>query len=209
MSADHRDDPPVRLLVASTPHGVALLAAAADAGLLGAARERLLLVANTAPIPETVPAPDALPGFRPLRDRFGRVLSWNAAVTPLHPAAWTPRPDDAPLWERQLRSLWGLGDTAVELVVERVETGPGRALAQIFPDAPLTVYATGLSAYGPTPDRLDPLVGTRVRRLLHPGLAPGLRPLLLAEFGVEAGQVPGEALRAVAARAATELPDPG
>ncbi|MCG3043967.1 hypothetical protein L7D48_25895, partial [Streptomyces sp. S1A] len=120
-----------------------------------------------------------------------------------------PRPDDAPLWERQLRSLWGLGDAAVELVVERVEAGPGQALARIFPDAPLTVYATGLSAYGPTPGRLDPLVGARVRRLLHPGLVPGLRPLLLAEFGVAAETVPGEALRAVAARAARELPDTG
>ncbi|MFP8904817.1 hypothetical protein [Streptomyces atacamensis] len=204
-----RNASPVRLLVASTPHGAALLAAAADAGLLGTARERLLLVANTAPVPETVPAPDALPGFRPLRDRFGRVLSWNAAVAPLHPGAWTPRPDDAPLWERQLRSLWGLGDAAVELVVEGVEAGPGQALARIFPDAPLDVYATGLSAYGPTPGRLDPLVGTRVRRLLHPGLVPGLRPLLLAEFGVPAEEVPGRALRAVAARAARELPDPG
>lgn len=209
MTADRRNGSSVRLLVASTPHGAALLAAAADAGLLGTARERLLLVANTAPVPETVPAPDTLPGFRPLRDRFGRVLSWNAALAPLHPAAWAPRPDDAPLWERQLRSLWGLGDAAVELVVERVEAGPGQALARIFPDAPLTVYATGLSAYGPTPGRLDPLVGARVRRLLHPGLVPGLRPLLLAEFGVAAETVPGEALRAVAARAARELPDTG
>jgi hypothetical protein len=195
--------------VASTPHGAALLAAAVDAGLLGTARERLLLVANTAAVPETAPAPDALPGFAPLRGRFGRVLSWNAAVAPLHPGAWTPRPDDAPLWERQLRALWGLGGAEVELVVERVEAGPGRALARIFPDAPLDVYATGLSAYGPTPGKLDPLVGTRVRRLLHLGTVPGLRPLLLAEFGVPAKEVPAGAFRAVVAESARELPDPG
>ncbi|GAA2452497.1 hypothetical protein [Streptomyces macrosporus] len=198
----------VQVLVASTAQGAALLAAALDAGLPGAAEERLLLVANTAAVPETTPAPDALPGFAPLRRRFDRVLSWNAVIRPLHPGAWVPRADDAPLWERQLRALWGLADAEVELAVEGVDAAPAQALARIFPDAPLDVYVTGAAAYGPTPGKLDPLLGTRVRRLLHPGLLPGLRPLLLTEFGVEARAVPAGALRAVLAEAARELPRP-
>ncbi|MTE20702.1 hypothetical protein F0L17_16610 [Streptomyces sp. TRM43335] len=199
----------VQLLAADTPHGIALLAAAVDAGLLGEGRERLLLTASRAPAPETVPAPDETPGPAALLNRFDRVLSWSRLIRPLHPAAWAPRPDDAPLWERQLRSLWGLEDAEVELVVERVGTGPARALARIFPDAPLVVYATGLSAYGPTPGKLDPLVGTRVRRLLHPPLLPAARPLLLSEFGVPAEAVPAGALRDVAAKAARALPPTG
>lgn len=198
----------VQLLAADTPHGITLLAAAADAGLLGGGRERVLLTASRAPAPETVPAPEETPGPAALLNRFDRVVSWSRLVRPLHPAAWAPRPDDAPLWERQLRSLWGLEDAEVELVVERVGTGPARALARIFPDAPLTVYATGLSAYGPTPGKLDPLVGTRVRRLLHPPLLPAARPLLLSEFGVPAEAVPVGALREAAAAAARALPSP-
>ncbi|GAA2396000.1 alpha-2,8-polysialyltransferase family protein [Streptomyces glaucosporus] len=213
----------VRLLVAGTAQGVALLAAALDVGLLAERppeegppeerlpegdEERVLLVANTAAVPETTPAPDALPGFAPLRRRFDRVLSWNDVIRPLHPGHWVPRADDAPLWERQVRALWGLEDAEVELVVEDVHTAPAQALARIFPDAPLDVYATGAAAYGPTPGRLDPLLGTRVRRLLHPGLLPGLSPLLLAEFGVEPRAVPAGALRAVLAESARELPPP-
>ncbi|PJE96751.1 hypothetical protein CUT44_17165 [Streptomyces carminius] len=199
---------PVQLLVVTTSHGAALLAAAADAGLLGPARERLPVVASAAPVPEAVPAPAAPPGAAPPLARFGRVLSWDAVVRPLHPGGWVPRADDAPLWERQLRALWGLGGAGVELVVERVESAPARALARIFPDAPLTVLAPGLSAYGPTPGRLDPLTGTRVRRVLHPDVLPGLRPLLLAEFGTAARAVPATALRAVAAEWARELEPP-
>ena len=41
-------------------------------------------------------------------------------------------------------------------------------------------------SYGPTRNKLDPLVGTRVRRLLHLDLVPGLTPLLLTEFDVPA-----------------------
>ncbi|WP_031506324.1 hypothetical protein [Streptomyces megasporus] len=198
----------VRLLVAGTPLGAALQAAALDADLSGAGGERLLLVAGDAAVPETTPAPDALPGFAPLRRRFDRVLSWNDVIRPLHPGSWVPRADDAPLWERQLRSLWGLGNAEVELVVEGVDTAPAQALARIFPDAPLDVCVTGAAAYGPTPGKLDPLLGTRVRRLLHLGPLPGLRPLLLTEFEAEERVVPADALRAVLAEAARELPRP-
>lgn len=186
-----------QILMASTPYGTATLAAALDAGCLPPADRRILLVSNNAATPETTPAVDGMPGFERLRSRFDDVVSWNATVFPLHPGTWSPRPDDVPLWERHLRPAWGLGDDDVTLVVESLQVDPALAVARIFADAPLTVYADGLMSYGPTRNRLDPLVGTRVERLLHLDLVPGLRPLLLTEFGVPAEVVPTRAFTAV------------
>ncbi|MEV5238993.1 polysialyltransferase family glycosyltransferase [Streptomyces cinnamoneus] len=191
-----------QVLLASTLYGAATLAAAIDAGLLPAADRRLLLVANTAAVPETTPAFDETPGFEVLRARFDGVLSWNETISPFHPTGWSPRPDDAPLWERHLRLLWGLGEDEVTIVLESIQVNPALALAQLFPDAPLEVYADGLMSYGPTRSKLDPLIGTRVRRLLHLDLVPGLEPLLLQEFGVTAQVVPGEVFTKVLAELA-------
>ncbi|MGA5000984.1 polysialyltransferase family glycosyltransferase [Streptomyces arboris] len=174
-----------QLLTASTLHGAATLAAALDTGCFGPADRRVLVVCNNAAVPETVTALDALPGFERLRGRFDDVISWNGTIAPFHPSGWSPRPDDVPLWERHLRLAWELGDDEVELAVESVEVSPALAIAEIFAGAPVDVYADGLMGYGPTRDKLDPLVGTRVRRLLHLDLVPGLKPLLLTEFGVE------------------------
>ncbi|OQD52553.1 hypothetical protein BM536_030755 [Streptomyces phaeoluteigriseus] len=179
-----------QILCASTLYGAATLAAALDAGCFPAADRRLLLVCNNTTTPETTPAVDEMPGFAPLRDRFDAVLSWNEAISPFHPGAWAPRPDDAPLLERYLRMLWGLGEDRVEIVVESIQVNPAQAIAQVFPGAPVEVYADGLMSYGPTRNKLDPLIGTRVRRLLHLDLVPGLVPLLLTEFGVPARTVP-------------------
>ncbi|NED19214.1 hypothetical protein G3I31_14015, partial [Streptomyces sp. SID9913] len=186
-----------QILMASTLYGTATLAAALDAGCLPPADRRILLVSNNAATPETTPAVDGMPGFERLRSRFDNVVSWNATVFPLHPGAWSPRPDDVPLWERHLRPAWGLGDDDVTLVVESLQVDPALAVARIFADAPLTVYADGLMSYGPTRNRLDPLVGTRVERLLHLDLVPGLRPLLLTEFDVPAEVVPTRAFTEV------------
>ncbi|MFE1233561.1 alpha-2,8-polysialyltransferase family protein [Streptomyces sp. NPDC058745] len=186
-----------QIFYASTLYGASTLAAALDSGLFGPADRRLLLVANNAAVPETTPSLDRMPGFEALRGRFDSVLSWNEAVSPLHPSGWTPRPDDLPLLERHLRRLWGLGDDRIELAVESVQVTPALTIARLFPDAALDVYADGLMSYGPTRDRLDPLVGERVRRLLHLDLVPGLTPLLLAEFGAEPVVVPTEAFTKV------------
>ncbi|MFI9204694.1 polysialyltransferase family glycosyltransferase [Streptomyces sp. NPDC053048] len=188
-----------RVFMASTLYGAATLAAALDAGLYPASGRRLLLVANTAAVPETTPAFDEAPGFERLRARFDGVLSWNGTISPFHPSGWSPRPDDAPLWERHLRLLWGLGTDDVELVLESLQVNPAHAVAQLFADAPIDVYADGLMSYGPTRSKLDPLIGTRVRRLLHLDLVPGLVPLLLTEFGVEPEVVPGEVFTKVLA----------
>jgi hypothetical protein len=203
-----------RIFFASTLYGAATLAAAMDADCFSPADRRLLLISNNAANPETAPPLDRMPGFERLRGRFDRVVSWNDAIRPFHPGGWSPRLDDAPMWERHLRMLWGLGEDqrqdTVELVLESLQVSPALAVAQLFPDAPIDVYADGLMSYGPTRNKLDSLVGTRVRRLLHLDLVPGLRPLLLTEFGVEPEVVPAAAFRAVLGElAAEETPQDG
>jgi hypothetical protein len=184
-----------QIFCASTLYGAATVVAAIDADKFRPADRRILLVANTAPYPETVEDFTELPGFARLRDRFDDVLSWNETISPFHPGGWSTRGDDSPLWERYLRRLWKLGDDRVEIVGETLENGPAYALAQMFPDSPVDLYAAGLIAYGPTRAKLDPIIGTRARRLLYPDLVPGLKPLLLAEFGVPTETLPLDGLR--------------
>ncbi|MET9432782.1 alpha-2,8-polysialyltransferase family protein [Streptomyces sp. NPDC006551] len=191
-----------QIFYASTLYGAVTLAAALDSGCFGPADRRLLLVANNAAVPETTPSLDEMPGFERLRGRFDAVLSWNEAISPLHPAGWTPRADDLPLLERHLRLLWGLGDDRLEIAVESVQVTPALTIARLFPDATLDVYADGLMSYGPTRNKIDPLVGQRARRLLHLDLVPGLEPLLLGEFGPMATVVPTEAFTKVVAELA-------
>jgi hypothetical protein len=180
------------IFYASTLYGAASLAAALDAGMFPPAGRRLLLVADNAPNPETTPSPDAMPGFSRIRERFDEVLSWNEAIDPFHPGGWGPRVGDIPLWERHFRLLWGLGDDQVRITVESVHVSPALALCQLFTGAPVDVYADGLMSYGPTDGKIDPLVGTRIDRLLHLDLVPGLTPLLLSEFGVPPEPIPAE-----------------
>ncbi|MFE7119828.1 polysialyltransferase family glycosyltransferase [Streptomyces sp. NPDC057654] len=201
------DRPRTQIFLASTLYGAATLAAALDAGRFAPAGRRLLLVSNNAAIPETTPSCEEAPGFELLRDRFDGLLSWNETIRPFHPGGWSPRPDDAPLWERHLRLLWDLGADEIELIVESIQVNPALALTQLFPDAPVEVYADGLMSYGPTRNKLDPLIGTRIRRLLHLDLVPGLRPLLLTEFGVPAEIVPTDAFTEVLARLADAAPE--
>ncbi|MEU6879885.1 alpha-2,8-polysialyltransferase family protein [Streptomyces sp. NPDC046712] len=195
-----------QIFYASTLYGATTLAAALDSGCFGPADRRLLLVGNNAAVPETTPALDEMPGFEQLRGRFDDVLSWNEAISPLHPSGWTPRPDDLPLLERHLRLLWELGDDRVELVVESVQVAPALTIARLFSEAPIEVYADGLMSYGPTRNKIDPLVGERIRRLLHLDLVPGLAPLLLAEFGAVAEVVPTEAFTKVVAELSDSAP---
>ncbi|NKI40497.1 polysialyltransferase family glycosyltransferase [Streptomyces physcomitrii] len=181
-----------QIFFASTLYGTATLAAALDADCFAPADRRILLVSNNAATPEVTPSVDEMPGFAKLRDRFDEVLSWNETITPFHPGGWSPRADDVPLWERHLRLAWNLGDDPVELALESIQVNPALGLAQIFMGAPLDVYADGLMSYGPTRNKIDPLVGSRVRRLLHLDLVPGLKPMLLTEFGVAPEIIPTE-----------------
>ncbi|KQX59023.1 MULTISPECIES: alpha-2,8-polysialyltransferase family protein [unclassified Streptomyces] len=182
-----------QIFCASTLYGAVTLAAALDSGCFRPADRRILLVTNNAAVPETTPPLDEAEGFARLRGRFDSVLSWNETISPLHPAGWTPRPSDLPMLQRHLRTLWDLGDDHVELALESLQVTPALAIAQLLPEAPVTVYADGLMSYGPTRNKIDPLIGGRVGRLLHLDLVPGLAPLLLAEFGAEPEPVPTEA----------------
>ncbi|MEV7545551.1 polysialyltransferase family glycosyltransferase [Streptomyces sp. NPDC089915] len=198
-----------QIFLASTLYGAATLAAALDAGCLPPAGRRILLTSNHSPAPEATPGLDAMPGFAALRTRFDEVLDWNAVVAPQHPSTWAPRPEDVPLWERQLRRSWGLGRDRVELVVESLQVPPAQSLCRLFPGAAIDVYADGLMSYGPTRFRLDPQIGMRVRRVLHLDLVPGLEPLLLTEFGVRAELVPAPAALKVFAELADLAEPPG
>ncbi|WP_037912550.1 alpha-2,8-polysialyltransferase family protein [Actinacidiphila yeochonensis] len=198
-----------QLFLASTLYGIATLAAALDAGSLPAADRRLLVVSNNAGVPETHQPVSEAPGFAPLRGRFDRVLSWNDAISPMHPSGWSPRPDDIPLWERYFRQLWDLGDDDLELVVESIQVAPALSFAQVFVGAPITVYADGLMSYGPTRNKIGLLVDTRIDRLLHLDLVPGLTPLLLSEHGVPSKVVPSEQFTKVLAEVAEAAGDAG
>ncbi|WP_432005007.1 polysialyltransferase family glycosyltransferase [Streptomyces parvus] len=192
----------IRIFHASSPGAVVLLAAAIDAGCFTEPDRRILLLSRTGPAPETVADVSESVGFERLGARFDRVLSWNDAIAPFHPDGWSPRADDAPLWERHFRRAWGLGEEELELVVDSPHAGPARALTQVFAGTPVDVYAEGPGAYGPTGEKIPPLTGTRVRRLLHPDLVAGVRPLLLGEYGVEPRTVPAEAITKVVAELA-------
>ncbi|MFD3699949.1 polysialyltransferase family glycosyltransferase [Streptomyces sp. NPDC058646] len=193
---------PVQIFLASTLYGAATLAAGIDAGSFPPAGRRILLTSNHAVAAEVAPGLADVPGFAALRTRFDEVLDWNHVIEPLHPSTWAPRTEDVPLWERRLRSLWGLGDERVELVVESLQVPPAQTLCRLFPGAAVDVYADGLMSYGPTRFRLDPQLGMRVRRVLHLDLVPGLEPLLLTEFGVRAELVPAESFAKVLAELA-------
>jgi alpha-2,8-polysialyltransferase (POLYST) len=201
-----------RIYCASTLYGAATLAAAIDADCFSAVQRSILLVVNTSATPETTPSLDEMSGFERLRHRFDEVLSWNETISPFHPGGWSPRQDDVPLWERYLRMTWRLGDDDIELAVESIQVNPALAVSQIFTGAPVDVYADGLMSYGPTRNKLDPLVGTRVRRVLHLDLVPSLAPLLLTEFEVPAEIIPSDVfvkvLGELADAVATGLPQP-
>ncbi|MFG2030627.1 polysialyltransferase family glycosyltransferase [Streptomyces sp. NPDC048825] len=194
-----------QIFMASTLYGMATLAAAVDADCFRPADRRILLVSNNSATPETSRGIDEMPGFERLRGRFDDVVSWNETISPFHPGGWSPRLNDVPLWERHLRLAWNLGDDDIELAVESIQVNPALGVAQIFTGAPITVYADGLMSYGPTRSKIDPLVGTRIDRLLHLDLVPDLKPLLLTEFGVEPEIVPTDAFTKVLA----ELVDTG
>ncbi|MFD9261105.1 polysialyltransferase family glycosyltransferase [Streptomyces sp. NPDC059538] len=198
---------PTQIFLASTLYGAATLAAGIDAGRFPPAGRRILLTSNHAVTAEVTPGIADMPGFGALRSRFDEVLDWNRVIEPQHPSTWAPRAEDVPIWERQLRALWNLGEDRVELIVESLQVPPAQTLCRLFPGAAVDVYADGLMSYGPTRFRLDPQLGMRVRRVLHLDLVPGLEPLLLTEFGVRVELVPTEPFLKVLAELAEATED--
>jgi hypothetical protein len=184
----------------STLYGAATLAAALDAGQFGprGSARRVLLVSNNAATPETALRLDEMHGYRRIASRFDDVVSWNDAIRPYHPSVWGPRGNDVTLWQKVFRLAWDIDERdLIEVAVESIQVNPGRALAAIFSEASIHVYADGLMSYGPTRDRLPLTISNRIERLLHLDLIPGLTPLLLSEYGVAPEIVPDAAFRAV------------
>ncbi|MZE81231.1 hypothetical protein GTY57_31075, partial [Streptomyces sp. SID5475] len=189
----------VQLFQVSTLYGAATLVAALEGGQFGPREDvrRVLLVSHNAAVPETAVRLTEMRGWDRLAARFDDIVDWNAAIRPHHPSTWSPAANDAEIWQRLFRHSWRLGDGPVELAVESVQVSPARALATIFAESTVDVYADGLMSYGPTRNPLPGPLARRIRRLLHPDLVPGLRPLLLSEYGVPAELVPIEALKKV------------
>lgn len=174
--------PRTQIFQVSTLYGAATVAAALDAGRFGPHDcRRVLLVSNNAEVPETSLRLDTMTGYDRIAARFDDVVDWNDAIRPHHPGSWGPRPEEVPLWQRAFRTAWDLGSGPVEVTVES---------------------ADGLMSYGPTRDELPHLIACRIQRLLHLDLVPGLRPLLLSEYGVPCELVPDEAFRTVLAEIA-------
>lgn len=190
-----------QIVVASSAYGLATVAAAGLDGLLPPADRRLLVVSHNTAAPEATPGPLQIHGADRLLDGFEAVHSYNAAIAPAHPSAWRPRPEDLPIWQRYLRLRWSIPSAEpVDLVCESIQVEPARALAQLFPDAAITVYADGLMSYGPTRNPLPDAVGVRIERLLYPDLVAGVTPVLLSEWGVAGQAVSTTALRTVLGR---------
>ncbi|MFI0447832.1 hypothetical protein [Actinomadura sp. 6N118] len=193
---------------ASVPTALAM-AAAVDAGMLGSA-QRILLVSDETTIPEFAPSLRDTPGFATAAERFAQTLSWNETIAPAHPAAWTPRSEDRPLFERMLRREWNLGSEPIELIVGSATSAQSRALATIFRSAPVTVCTASPEVYAPTPAALPTGMSSRIERLLHLDLVPGLTPHLLGEYGTPAEVIPPDAYRTLLTEAATQVnPPPG
>ncbi|MFB7089565.1 polysialyltransferase family glycosyltransferase [Streptomyces sp. NPDC056296] len=191
----------IQLFFSATQYAAATVTAALRAGQFGprAAHRRILVVSNTAPVPEVGTPLDRMAGFEKLRPEFDEVRSWNEFISPHHPAGWSPRAQDTRLWEKAVRLAWDLGDEPVEIACESIQANPSRAVADIFADSPVHVYADGLMSYGPTRNRIPLPLNSRIVRVLHLDLVPGLRPMLLSEYGVEPEAVPNEAITAVLA----------
>ncbi|MCK1796885.1 alpha-2,8-polysialyltransferase family protein [Streptomyces sp. XM4193] len=182
----------------STLYGLATLSAALDAGRFGSREgtRRILLTSHNAAVPETATRLPEMAGWRTLAARFDTVVDWNETIAPLHPSAWAPSERELPLLQRLLSDRWGVRGR-LTLVVESVHAAPAASLASIFAEADIEVYADGLMSYGPTREKLRQATASRVQRLLHLDLVPGLVPLLLSEYQVPAEPVPDAAFRAV------------
>ena len=195
-----------RVFSASGAFGLALLAAAIDTGRIGDGR-RVLLMANEADTPEVVPDLRAAAGFAALAARFDEVVSWNELIAPLHPSAWRPPNREVPVLGRLLAGRLAPDDSITELVVESVTEGPGRTLAALVPDVPITLAVPSFAVYAPPLVAASNEIGARITRLLQVDLVPAERGLAArpphAGVEVEVDTVPVDSLRGALAAFAT------
>ncbi|HYP44536.1 MAG TPA: polysialyltransferase family glycosyltransferase [Propionibacteriaceae bacterium] len=194
-----------QVFVVTTAFGLAAAAAALDDQLFEDAERRILVLGNNATVPETTSGPAQAGGAEALLTRFDDVYDYNELIAPQHPSLWRPRGVDLPLLQRSLSAQWSLTED-IHLVLESIHVPPALTLCRIFPDARIDVYAEGLMSYGPTRSKLPLLVTSRIERLLHLDLVPGLTPVLLTERGVRAQTISTSAFRRVVAEMGTAPP---
>lgn len=177
-----------QLFQASTLYQVASLAAMIDAGAVPEDDDRVLCIVDTTRQPELVPGITGATGFEELSSRFDRVINLGEFIRPLRPHQFAPRDFETPMWRKLLCKFFDLPLTEpghaskISLWLESLQVNPGRALANIFYDAPITVHADGLMAYGPLRDRLPIEIGSRLNRVVHLDIVPGLEPLYGKEW---------------------------
>jgi hypothetical protein len=186
-----------QIVVASTLFQCLSLVAALDTRALPDADERILVLADGTQTPElTVPLAEQ-DGFAVVRSRFDRVVDLAELLYPRRPVQFAPRPEEFPVWQRLLRSHWGLGDGPLQVVLDFIQVNPGFSLAGIFADAELWTHSDGLMTYSPTRRSLPLRLSQRLTGLVHLDLVPGLTPRMLSEHDVPRHMVPLPALRAV------------
>ena len=198
-----------QLFEASSTYQVMLLAAALDSGAFGPADRRILLTSANSAVPEVAPRIVDDPAIAPVLGRFDAVASWNDLIAPLHPKGFRPRAGESPLLLRGFLAALGIPEShVVELALESVHAPPARSILTVFAESAATVYAEGLMSYGPTRDELPQALWSRIDRVLHLDLVPGLTPLLLAEHGIPSATVDAAAFRAVVAEVAAAYDPP-
>jgi Alpha-2,8-polysialyltransferase (POLYST) len=187
-----------QVVLASTAFGLATVTAAFDSGAFEPGPRRILVITCNTAMPEATTPIQDIAGVPDLMRRFDAVYDYNSCIEPQHPSIWHPRLGDLPLWERHFRGLWDLGADDLHLIVESIQVNPAQALCRIFGDARIDLYADGLMSYGPTRNVLPEMVASRIERLVHLDLVPGLTPLLLSERYVPHTVISTECFRAVA-----------
>lgn len=171
-----------QLFQASTLYQVASLAAMIDDGAIPDDGERVLLLVDSARQPELSDGIAGAAGFASLAARFDRVVDLGALLLPYRPHQFSPREEELVLWRRLLSSHLDLPEHGMSLYLESIQVNPGRALARIWFDAPISLHSDGLMGYGPLRSALPPSIGERLDAVLTLDLVPGLRPLLAREF---------------------------
>lgn len=198
-----------QLFLASTFFGALNLVAAIDDGVFDSPdpQRRVLLVATNSAVPEATTPANEMEAFDSIRDRFDDVVDLNALFAPYRPQDFDNfgEPTVVAPW---FRSHLRLDDSPVELILESIQVKPARTLADLFVAARITVYSDGLMSYGPTRVALPWSLGSRIDRLVYLDLVPGVRPLLLSEFGVELVPIGAGAFRSTiqTVTAASSLP---
>lgn len=167
----------IQVFAVHSAYGLATIAGAVDAGLLGD-QERVLLAFNSAQIPELTRSVADASELASLRERFGRVEDLSAILGALHPSAFAPSEADLPLISHLLARALELDPNDLELYVQSPQVNPSLALMSLFPSAELGIIGDGLMTYSPMRIPLPHGVASRITRVVYADVVAGVRPLV-------------------------------